>query len=80
MTQALAWADALVLPPWREGLPNAMIEATATGGRSSGSIPDMLADGRDGSPVPLHDVGALVVSLISMIDNLVLQDLLVLTQ
>jgi glycosyltransferase involved in cell wall biosynthesis len=56
-------ADIFVLPSWSEGLPNAMIEAMASGlpviVTTVGNIPAVLTDGRNALLIPPRDVSAL---------------------
>jgi len=60
-------SDVFVLPSWVEGLPNAMIEAMATGlcivATQVGNIPDVIVDGENGFLVPPQDIDALVRTL-----------------
>lgn len=65
--RAFADADVFVLPSHGEGLPNAMVEAMATGlpvvVTPVGSIPDVVESGRQGVLVPVGDAGALARAL-----------------
>lgn len=67
LLQAYADADALVLPSWAEGLPNAMIEGMAAKlaviVSSVGNIPDAVKDGREALLVPPRDVPSLEAAL-----------------
>jgi len=61
-------SDAFVLPSSREGLPNALLEAMATGlpcvcTRLPGVTDWVIQDGRNGSLVPADDVSALAAAL-----------------
>jgi glycosyltransferase involved in cell wall biosynthesis len=60
---ALAEADVLVLPSHREGMPNALLEAMASGlpviATGVGSIPDVVINGGSGLLVPPADPVAL---------------------
>jgi glycosyltransferase involved in cell wall biosynthesis len=63
----LARLDALVLPSEREGFPNVLLEAMATGLPSVatrvGDVPQMLVDGENGFVVPPGDAPALARAL-----------------
>ncbi|MCX5737468.1 MAG: glycosyltransferase family 4 protein [Proteobacteria bacterium] len=56
-------ADVFVLPTWREGFPNVVIEAMAAGlpvvATPVGAIPEAIEDGRSGLLVPVRDATAL---------------------
>ena len=71
--RTLSAADIFVLPSWHEGLPNAMVEAMATGlpvvVTPVGAIPDTLRDGYDGVLVPIKDVAALTAALKGLLEN-----------
>jgi glycosyltransferase involved in cell wall biosynthesis len=60
-------ADVFILPSYTEGLPNAMIEAMATGlpviVTPVGSIPDVVVSGQEGIVVPVGDVNALAAAM-----------------
>jgi glycosyltransferase involved in cell wall biosynthesis len=66
-------ADALVLPSWAEGLPNAMIEAMAAGlavvVTRVGAIPELITDHRSGLLVEPRNVESLAAALGEIIDN-----------
>jgi glycosyltransferase involved in cell wall biosynthesis len=72
-----AAADVFVLPSWAEGLPNAMIEALAAGlavvVTAVGSIPDVIANERDGLVVPPRDVRALSAALFRVTEDVELR-------
>ncbi|HEX2190356.1 MAG TPA: glycosyltransferase family 4 protein [Longimicrobiaceae bacterium] len=65
--RAFAGADLFVLPSHGEGLPNAMVEAMATGlpvvVTPVGSVPDVVESGRQGVLVPVGDADALARAL-----------------
>jgi len=69
----LAHADALVLPSHNEGLPMAILEASAHGlpvvTTPVGAIPDVITDGRNGLLVPPGDIPALQAALKRIITN-----------
>ena len=71
-------ADVFVLPSWAEGLPNAMIEALAAGlavvVSAVGSIPDVIADGRNGLVVPPRDPRALSAALFRVVHDVELRE------
>jgi len=60
-------ADVFVLPTWREGFPNVVLEAMAAGlpvvATPVGAIPDMIRDGEEGLLVPARDAAALTHAL-----------------
>ena len=60
-------ADVFVLPTWREGFPNVVLEAMAAGlpvvATPVGAIPDALRDGQEGLLVPPRDAAALTRAL-----------------
>lgn len=66
-------ADVLVLPSWREGLPNAMIEAMAAGlaviVSNVGNVPDIITDGQEAILIPPKDVGKLENALRRIIED-----------
>jgi len=66
-------ADVFVLPTWREGFPNVVLEAMAAGlpvvATAVGAIPDALEDGAQGILVPARDVGALATALASLVQD-----------
>jgi glycosyltransferase involved in cell wall biosynthesis len=61
-------ADILVMPSYREGLPNSLLEAMASGcaviASSVGAIPDVISDRKNGILVPRGDKVQLANSLI----------------
>ncbi|HEX6364028.1 MAG TPA: glycosyltransferase family 4 protein [Albitalea sp.] len=74
----LAAADVFVLPSWKEGLPNSMIEAMcarlAVVVSGVGNIPDTVTDGEDALVVPPHDPAALAAALARVIDDAALRE------
>jgi glycosyltransferase involved in cell wall biosynthesis len=66
-------ADVFVLPTWREGFPNVVIEAMATGlpvvATPVGAIAEVIEDGRSGLLVPARDAKALEAALRRLIDD-----------
>jgi glycosyltransferase involved in cell wall biosynthesis len=66
-------ADVFVLPTWREGFPNVVIEAMAAGlpvvATPVGAIPEAIEDGRSGLLVPVRDVASLEAALRRLIDD-----------
>lgn len=67
---ALREADIFVLPSYREGLPNALLEAMASGcaviASSVGAIPDVIEDGKNGILVTHGDSLQLASSIIKL--------------
>lgn len=66
-----AEADVFVLPTWREGFPNVVLEAMAAGlpivATPVGAIPDAVGDGREGLLVPPRDPDALAAALAKLV-------------
>ena len=66
-------ADVFVLPTWREGFPNVVIEAMAAGlpvvATPVGAIPEAIEDGRSGLLVPVRDANALEKALCRLIED-----------
>lgn len=66
-------ADVFVLPTWREGFPNVVLEAMAAGlpivSTPIGAIPDAIRDGEEGFLVPARDVDALTGALARLVDD-----------
>ena len=66
-------ADVFVLPTWREGFPNVVIEAMAAGlpvvATPVGAIPEAVEDGKSGLLVPVRDAAALEAALRRLIDD-----------
>ncbi len=62
-------SDLFTLPSWREGTPNAVLEALASGrpvvATRVGGIPDVLRDPEAGALVPAKDAPALAAALIA---------------
>jgi glycosyltransferase involved in cell wall biosynthesis len=60
-------ADVFVLPTWREGFPNVVLEAMAAAlplvATPVGAIPDAVQDGREGFLVPVRDPKALTAAV-----------------
>ncbi len=68
----VAACDALVLPSWNEGTPNAVVEALSAGRRvvatSVGGIPAVVNDARLGELVPVKDPPALAGAIARVLD------------
>jgi glycosyltransferase involved in cell wall biosynthesis len=68
-----AEADVFVLPTWREGFPNVVLEAMAAGlpvvATPVGAIPEAVRDGEEGLLVPVRDPVALTSALRRLIDD-----------
>ena len=66
-------ADCFVLPSESEAMPNALIEALATGlpciGTAVGGILDILRDGENGRTIPVGDEEALVRRIAEVMEN-----------
>lgn len=66
-------ADVFVLPTWREGFPNVVLEAMAAGlpvvATPVGAIPDALRDGEEGLLVPPRDPAALEAALRRLVED-----------
>jgi glycosyltransferase involved in cell wall biosynthesis len=66
-------ADVFVLPTWREGFPNVVVEAMAAGlpvvATPVGAIAEIVEDGRTGLLVPVKDAAALEAALGRLIDD-----------
>jgi teichuronic acid biosynthesis glycosyltransferase TuaC len=73
----MAAADVVTLPSWREGTPNVVLEALASGrpvvATRVGGIPDVVErpglDGLLGELIPPRDAGALVAALARVLDR-----------
>jgi len=65
-------ADIFVLPTWREGFPNVVIEAMATGlpvvATPVGAIAEIIEDDRSGLLVPVRDAASLEAALRRLIE------------
>ncbi len=65
-------ADVFVLPTWREGFPNVVIEAMAMGlpvvATPVGAIAEIVEDGRSGLLVPVRDAASLEAALRRLIE------------
>ena len=70
---ALAEADVLVLPSHREGMPNALLEAMASGlaviAATAGGVVDVVEDGRNGVLVPPRSVASLADAMAALHTN-----------
>jgi glycosyltransferase involved in cell wall biosynthesis len=66
-------ADVFVLPTWREGFPNVVLEAMAAGlpvvATPVGAIPEAVRDGEEGFLVPVRDEAALTAALRRLVDD-----------
>jgi glycosyltransferase involved in cell wall biosynthesis len=66
-------ADVFVLPTWREGFPNVVIEAMAAGlpvvATPVGAIPEAVESGKSGLLVPVRDIAALEAALRRLIED-----------
>ena len=62
-----------VLPTWREGFPNVVLEAMAAGlpvvATPVGAIPEAIREGEEGFLVPVQDAPALTAALRRLIDD-----------
>jgi glycosyltransferase involved in cell wall biosynthesis len=69
----LGAADVLTLPSWREGTPNVILEAVASGRRvvasTVGGIPDVITTPALGELVPPRDSGSLAAALTRALDE-----------
>jgi len=69
----LRMADVSVLPSWSEGLPNAVLEAMASGvavvATRVGGVPELIEDGVTGLLVQPHDVAGLGAALTAVLSN-----------
>lgn len=69
----LAIADVFVLPSFREGFPNALLEAMAAGlatvSSRIGGVVDLVTDGETGLMFPTGDATALAKGLISLVED-----------
>jgi glycogen synthase len=70
-------ADVFVLPTWREGFPNVVIEAMAAGlpvvATPVGAIAEAIEDGKSGLLVPVRDAAALEAALRRLIEDAALR-------
>ncbi|HVH20206.1 MAG TPA: glycosyltransferase, partial [Myxococcota bacterium] len=70
-------ADVFVLPTWREGFPNVVIEAMAAGlpvvATPVGAIAEAIEDGTSGLLVPVRDAAALEAALRRLIEDAALR-------
>jgi len=68
-----AEADVFVLPTWREGFPNVVLEAMGSGlpivATPVGAIPEAVRDGREGFLVPVRDAAALGAALRRLVED-----------
>ncbi len=66
-------ADVFVLPTWREGFPNVVLEAMGAGlpvvSTPVGAIPDAVREGEDGFLVPVEDAAALTEALRRLVED-----------
>jgi len=70
-------ADIFVLPTWREGFPNVVLEAMASGlpvvATPVGAIPDAIRAGQEGLLIPPRDAQALEAALRQLVENATLR-------
>jgi len=70
-------ADVFVLPTWREGFPNVVLEAMAAGlpvvATPVGAIPDAVREGEEGLLIPPRDVQALEAALRQLVESATLR-------
>lgn len=69
----LSCFDIFIMPSIKEGLPNALLEAMASGkpvvATDIGGIPEVIKNGTNGLLVPPHDPGSLAEAIRSLIEN-----------
>ena len=78
VTSALKSLDVLVLPSYREGAPNIVLEAMSAGAAvvatAVSGTPELVRDGIEAKLIPSHDATALGDALVAVMSDRVLRD------